>query len=244
VLTIRSALAILAALLALAAAALAAGGGVGYRLGWWSLPTGFQLVRWSVYPAGGAVLLGALAFGLPPYAGGLGWRGLAFLSVLLGLAAAWFPLSAERTAVSVPPIHDISTDTDDPPRFAAVIALRAGARNPPDYDGPETARQQRAAYPDIAPLLLAHSPAEAFARAQRAAQAMGWTIVAANAEEGRIEAVAETRWWRLRDDVVVRVRAAGGGARVDIRSKSRIGRSDLGANAARVRAFSERLRAL
>lgn len=242
-LKMRIALTIAAALLALGGVGLAVGGGIGYRLGWWTLGTGFQLVRWSVYPAVGAVALGLIALGLPPYSGGLGWRAVALAMAIIGGVAAWFPLSAQRAAISVPPIHDISTDVDDPPRFAAVIPLRAGARNPPDYDGPETARQQRAAYPDIVPLVLPLSRSEVFARARRAAEAMGWSIVAANAEEGRLEAVAETRWWRLRDDVVVRLRQDARGTRIDIRSKSRIGRSDMGVNAARVREFLRLVRA-
>jgi uncharacterized protein (DUF1499 family) len=240
--TLRVAVSVAAVLLALAGAGLALGGGIGYRIGWWSLGTGFQLVRWSVYPSAGAVVIGLIALGLPPYSGGMGWRGLALVGAIVGAVATWFPMSAQRAAVSVPPIHDISTDTVDPPLFVAVIALRAGARNPPDYDGPETARQQRDAYPDIVPLVMPLSAADAFARARQAAQSMGWLIVGANEPEGRLEAVAETRWWRLRDDVVVRVRPDGQGARIDIRSKSRIGRSDMGVNAARVREFLRRMR--
>jgi uncharacterized protein (DUF1499 family) len=143
----------------------------------------------------------------------------------------------------VPPIHDISTDTSDPPAFVAVVARRvaAGASNPPEYAGPEVAAQQQAAYPDLTPIALQAPPDQAFARALAAARSLGWEIVASEAGEGRLEATDTTRWFGFKDDVVVRIRPDGGGSRVDVRSKSRVGRSDVGANAARIRAFRDAL---
>jgi uncharacterized protein (DUF1499 family) len=99
------------------------------------------------------------------------------------------------------------------------------------------AQQQREAYPDVRPLETQLSPAEAFARAEGVARAMDWDIVAAVPEEGRIEATATTFWFGFKDDVVIRIRPSADGSRLDIRSKSRVGRSDVGANAARIRAF-------
>jgi uncharacterized protein (DUF1499 family) len=146
-----------------------------------------------------------------------------------------------RTARTVPPIHDITTDTADPPRFVAVVPLRKDALNPIEYGGPEIAAQQQRAYPDLHPVTLPDPPARAFEHALAAARAQGWEIVEAAPAEGRIEATDTTRWFGFKDDVVVRVRMAENGSRLDVRSLSRVGRSDLGKNAARIRAF---LRAL
>jgi uncharacterized protein (DUF1499 family) len=134
-------------------------------------------------------------------------------------------------------IHDITTDTEDPPQFVALLALRRTTYNGPEYGGDEIARIQKAAYPDIRPRDLADTPARAFERALRAARGMGWAVVAAVPEDGRIEATATTPLLRFKDDVVIRVTARGAGSRIDVRSKSRLGRSDLGANAKRIRRY-------
>jgi uncharacterized protein (DUF1499 family) len=114
------------------------------------------------------------------------------------------------------------------------------------YPGGEFARQQRAAYPDLAPILLAVAPREAFARAVAAAEAMGWEVVGRDAAAGTIEAVDTTKWFGFKDDIAIRVTPAPGGSpnlsQVDVRSKSRVGRSDLGTNAQRIRAYAQRLK--
>jgi uncharacterized protein (DUF1499 family) len=138
-------------------------------------------------------------------------------------------------------IHDITTDTEDPPQFVALHALRLTTFNGPEYAGEKVASIQKAAYPDIKPHPVDAMPAQAFERALKAARDMGWLIVASVPEEGRIEATATTRWLRFRDDVVVRVTPHGAGSRIDARSKSRIGRSDFGANAKRIREFFRKL---
>ena len=138
-------------------------------------------------------------------------------------------------------IHDITTDTENPPQFVALRALRLTTFNGPEYAGVKVAALQKAAYPDIAPRIMVEPPARAFERALQAAREMGWQIVASVAEEGRIEATATTRWLRFKDDVVVRVTRDGGGSRIDVRSKSRMGRSDLGANAKRIREYFRKL---
>lgn len=127
-----------------------------------------------------------------------------------------------------------------------IVELRRKAPNPPGYDGPEVAAKQRLAYPDIVPLDLPLPVDAVFARALETARTLGWEIVAAEPAAGRIEAVDTTRWLRFKDDVVIRIaaRAAPAGTaltRVDVRSKSRTGQSDLGANAARIRRFLERM---
>ena len=140
-----------------------------------------------------------------------------------------------------PLIHDITTDTTDPPRFSVLAALRAKTPNGTEYGGPAVAAAQAAAYPDIKPVLLAVRPATAFERAFAAARGMGWTIAAADPAAGIIEATDTTRWLRFKDDIVIRVRPSDSGSRIDARSVSRVGRGDFGANAKRIRQFLSRL---
>ena len=147
-----------------------------------------------------------------------------------------------RLAGGAPPIHDITTDTNDPPPFVDILPLRAGARNSAVYEGSRVAALQQAAYPDIAPVDLTIAPAAAFAKALATANAMGWALVATDSSSGRIEATATTRVFRVRDDVVIRIRPRDGGSRLDIRSVSRLGGRDLGKNASRIREFIVRLR--
>src|SRR5262249_6734794 len=103
--------------------------------------------------------------------------------------------------------------------------------------------QQRQAYPEIVPLTIALPPAAAFNRALDTAQKLGWTVVAADDAAGRVEASDRSRWFGFTDDIVIRVTPAGSGSRVDLRSSSRVGRSDFGANAARIDRYLQALRA-
>jgi uncharacterized protein (DUF1499 family) len=151
------------------------------------------------------------------------------------------PWSYLRAAQRVPPIHDITTDTGNPPAFVAILPLRADASNPPEYGGEEVAAQQRAAYPAIQPVSTALPPDQAFEEARATAQDQGWEIVAAVPAEGRIEATDTTFWWGFKDDVVIRIAPEASGSRVDIRSKSRVGIGDVGTNAARIEAFLKEL---
>ncbi len=141
-----------------------------------------------------------------------------------------------------PAIHDVTTDTVTPPQFVAVTpALRGAGGNPLDYP-PENAAAQASAYPQIAPLMLEAAPADVFRKAVAAVQARGWQIVAAVPSEGRIEATEAAAWWGFKDDIVLRIVAQGSGTRVDVRSVSRVGRSDFGANAKRIEALAAALR--
>ena len=119
--------------------------------------------------------------------------------------------------------------------------MRKKTPNGPEYGGEKIAQQQKAGYPDIQPLIVNDPPERAFERALAAARGMDWEIVAAVPAEGRIEATATTRWFRFKDDIIVRVKPEGAGSRIDVRSKSRIGRSDLGTNAKRIRAYIAKL---
>ena len=144
-----------------------------------------------------------------------------------------FPLAALVSGGGAPPIHDITTDTENPPAFVAAVPLNAPGRT--DYDS-AVAGQQRAAYPDLGPLMLPVPPADAFDRAAEAIREMGWELLADDADALRIEATDRTFWFGFADDVVVRVAPDGDtGSRVDVRSLSRVGVGDLGVNARRVR---------
>lgn len=140
-------------------------------------------------------------------------------------------------AFSVPPIHDITTDTDNPPLFADILPLRADAPNIADYGGETLAVMQKAAYPEIKPLIIPAPPSQAFANAQKLIAARGWILAGADADTGRIEATAITKNMRFKDDVVIRITPEGEGSRVDMRSVSRFGQSDLGVNAKRIKEF-------
>ena len=166
----------------------------------------------------------------------------AFLAVVIGVAAAWVPLSWFLRAQRVPELNDISTDIANPPPLVVTAQLRRAATTSAAYPGAASGVLQRSAYPDIAPVMLTLSPAEAFKRVDKVAVELGWDVVARAPSEGRLEAVATSGWFGFADDIVVRVRAEGTGSRIDIRSKSRVGLSDLGVNAARIRAFIDRLK--
>ncbi len=230
----------LAPLVAVVAFLLLVVAGPGTRMGLWHYRTGFLLLRWGAYLGIAGAGIGLVTLLWRP-AGTPIWRPL--LAVGLGALAFIVPSRLAARAGRVPPIHDITTDTERPPEFVAVLPLRADAPNPSAYGGEEIAAQQRTAYPDLAPLRLEQPPGEVFGPALAAARAAGWEIVAADSAAGRIEATATTAWFGFKDDVVIRIEPEGAGSRVDVRSVSRVGRSDVGANAARIRAYLDRLRA-
>jgi uncharacterized protein (DUF1499 family) len=193
----------------------------------------------SGYLAAIAVILsvGTLALGWSQ----LSLRGRIMLSVtfVLGAALAYVPWHYHRIRASLPPIHDITTDTDNPPSFHAVLPART-AENAGSvaYDNPQLPELQKNAYPDVAPIKAALSRSEAFDHALYVAKTMtGWTIVASDPDAGRIEASQRSRWFGFTDDIVIRVTRDEAGSRIDIRSTSRQGRSDYGVNAARIRAY-------
>ena len=205
------------------------------------------LFRYGFYLGAAAVALG-LATVMPTRPGG-GRRGFvaAVLAAVIGIVAIWTPFKWFIDAHYAPHINDITTDTADPPQLVVTLQLRRNALTPPAYAGASFAEQQQVAYPDIKPIRLALPPVEAFKRADRVAEAMGWEVVARapgdGRGDGRLEAVDTTAWFGFQDDIVVRLRPDGTGSRIDIRSKSRVGASDLGANARRIRDFTQRLTA-
>jgi uncharacterized protein (DUF1499 family) len=137
-----------------------------------------------------------------------------------------------------PFMNDITTDLEDPPKFDAVIPLRPARSNTVEYGGPEMAANQRRVHPEVQPILSTLTPTAAFARALAVAEDMGWNVVARDPATGIFEAVDTTPFFRFKDDIVVRVRPREGGSRVDLRSHSRIGLTDLGKNAKRIMEFT------
>jgi uncharacterized protein (DUF1499 family) len=211
--------------------------GFGSRWGWWHFRTGFGILRWAAY--GGIAAAVVSVVGTILTRPGLMRRGflLSILSLLIAILVFGVPFYWRLRAQTVPPIHDITTDTEKPPAFVSILPLRKGAANPAEYGGHEVAVQQHAAYPDIAPKILPLLTNQAFERAYRTARRMGWQIIDRNMEEGRIEATDTTSWFGFKDDIVIRVTPVDNGSRVDIRSVSRVGRSDVGTNARRIRKY-------
>jgi uncharacterized protein (DUF1499 family) len=194
-----------------------------------------------------AMLAILLAFGaaVSIWKDGVGGIGEAVTGLLIGLVLITYPLYVGVKAYKLPAIYDITTDPIDPPRFDAIARLRPRDANPVTYAGLYTAEQQRTAYSDIEPDMTSVSPQEAYDAAMKVITKRKWHVVDARPPQGTaprdglIEAIARTPILGFRDDVAVRVRATHEGARIDVRSASRYGRHDLGANAARVRALIE-----
>jgi uncharacterized protein (DUF1499 family) len=213
-------------------------GPLGARFGVWSFLVGFALMGGAVLDALAAIIVGATV-GIRTHQWGVP---LAVIGV--GALVIALPLFIVMPAFGLPPIHDITTDADDPPTFQALLPLRAASDSPPAYDGADAAAQQRRAYPDIQPIVVMAPAATVFDAALDAARGQGWQVVAADRDSGRIEAIASTLWFGFKDDVVIRLRpdTQAAATRVDVRSKSRVGVGDLGANARRIRLFVSALR--
>jgi hypothetical protein len=215
--------------------------GPGTRMGLWPWQTGFALLKWAHHTglaAGIGALLLIVLMAVPR------WRQRPWVplaALCFALAAAVPPLLLLQHAKGTAPIHDITTDIFDPPAFQALLAERQKAPNGAAYGGMEVAKVQQKAYPDIHTVVLKAPPDKAMQLAIDAARSSGWDIAASDSAAGRIEATATSLWFGFKDDVVVRIRPEGSGSRVDVRSVSRVGQGDLGANAARIREFLRRL---
>ncbi|MEP7085175.1 MAG: DUF1499 domain-containing protein [Betaproteobacteria bacterium] len=231
-----------ALLLAVLSAVAVALSGPGYRIGWWPLPVAFTLLRWATYAALGVAALALVVAIIARMGSTRPGLGASVAAIVIGVATSIAPLLMMARAKEVPPIHDITTDTDDPPQFVAALPLRVGAPNPTVYAGAALAAEQKQAFPQVVPVQLAMPPAQAWQRSLAAAQKMGWVIVGSAANDGRIEATDTTPFFGFSDDVVIRVRPIPSGSRIDIRSLSRIGRSDMGVNARRIERYLDRLR--
>lgn len=221
---------------ALIAAVLLPLGALGSRLGIWGFMTGFLLLAAGAVLAAVGVIGGIVGAIAASRSGRSGDRGPVLVGAILCAVILGYLGMQFATARSVPPIHNISTDVEDPPEFDQAIALRGEKSNPLAYDREKLAPLQQAAYPWVKTLEVPEAPAAVFDRAVAVLKDLSLEVVNADPEAMRIEAVATTLWFGFKDDVVVRIRpGAGGGSRVDVRSVSRVGQSDLGANAKRIR---------
>jgi len=223
-------LALLAAVTALLAAS-------GTKNEWWDFRTGFIILKWGAYSGAIAGFL-CLAGGL--WASTSGQYKTAFIaaaSLLLSMIVMGIPWSWKQTASKVPPIHDISTDLTTPPKFIAILPLRKNAPNTSTHGGEIISSQQLAAYPNITSLLSEHSTDQIFAKTIEVIDDLGWEIIDASPPDRRIEAVDTTFWFGFKDDIVIRILPIAQGSKVDIRSVSRVGRSDVGSNAKRIQVF-------
>lgn len=257
----RSTLARLILILALLLPVYFAGAALGARFGMfdWRFSLGTLIVEW-----GPRLIIGVLVLAIvlliatlakAPRAGSRS----AMVAVLIPAAALGYLGWVRAQSENIPPIHDISTRPADPPRFSPVLLARR-ARTPDSnpvvsltvplatlekYQGPRFADRSgqtlgqiaAEAYPQVRPLTTTATPAATFAAALAEAQAQAWTVVSQDATTGTLEATATTFWFGFQDDVAVRVRAEGAGSVVDVRSTSRVGLSDLGANAARIESY-------
>ncbi len=162
------------------------------------------------------------------------WRGKALRAGAVPLVAMLAILLSQRGAER-PPFNDVTTDLEDPPRFQ---------KSPKPDDGypAEWLQLHRDTYGSLAPIDLGLEPAQAYARVVAVARGMpAWEIVVEDPAAQTLEAVATSSLFRFEDDVAIRVRPAPAGARVDVRSRSRVGLSDQGANAKRIEAFRTKL---
>jgi uncharacterized protein (DUF1499 family) len=215
---------------------------LGYRLGWFGIPV--ALLR--LIPLGvGACALGLVAslvalVRTPAGAGPAAWV-MPVVAIVVCLVATIVPVVGIVHARHVPRIHDITTDTEMPPVFVALAADRTAAPNGLEYAGGEVAALQKKAYPDLVTLYSKLTPDALFDRAQQVVQQCGWRLADANRGDLRIEAVDTSALYGFKDDIVVRIRADAGGSRMDVRSASRVGHSDLGVNAARIRKYLQRV---
>ncbi len=166
------------------------------------------------------------------------WRSDILRRAAIALPGAALLIAMTQGAGNAPQIHDITTDTNDPPTFIKAVQQRGEESNTLAIK-PDFIEQQRAAYPDLKSIATTLNTKAAFDRAVVVAQQLGWEIYNQDREGGLIEAVETTAIFAFKDDIAIRVRPSGAGATVDLRSVSRVGRGDLGANAARIRRFQD-----
>lgn len=217
------------------AALLFVGGPLAIQLGLIAPLSGFYGFGLGGLLGGVAFVLGAVGLLRTRPGSGREGRGRAMVGLGVGAAIMAVFVGAIVSAPRVPPIHDITTNPDDPPMFETAPEGRPAA-----YPS-ENADLQREAYPDLAPIRVDTPPVETVRRLEEIFDSFGWEVTLRDETAGAVEGNETSRIFRFVDDVVVRVRPAGDGCVVDVRSRSRVGRSDLGANAARIRRLRDAL---
>lgn len=222
--------------------------GLGTSWDMWSFKSGLTGLRWSFYMAVAGILLGLLFGWLNRRNGVSGNRALHWAGMLIALLYSGYILNFVVTAKSLPAIHDVSTDLADPPAFTQLALRKDNLDNIPgdqDDDMKRMSPEQRwvllhqKAYGDIRSVRIEENVAQVIAKAERLAKARKWDIAISDPVSGHLEATETSRFFGFKDDIVLRVKPAqtGSGSIVDMRSVSRVGQSDLGVNAKRIRSF-------
>ncbi|PCI82422.1 MAG: hypothetical protein COB20_00110 [SAR86 cluster bacterium] len=221
----------------------------GIWLGFWDFRRGFsllgaanqygQLLAWACLLLTAATLIAGQLFKIQ---NARKFVSLAAIGALVAWVAYLIPESFRPgEGVNYPPIHDISTNRVNPPEFVAIAQLRADAPNTLVYGGSNNMTRERLieltdeAYPDLVTQRYNESVNVIFEKTLAAVDDLGWELVAQDASAGRIEATDTTFWFRFKDDVVIKIDQQGSDTTVDVRSVSRVGTGDVGANAIRMR---------
>lgn len=222
-------------LLSIAAACVGIIAIIGYREEWWRQFKAFYLFGWATFIAISSLIV--LAIGVFKNFKNKQKKifGLSILGVLFNLPILTGAFLFNYTATLYPPINDISTDTKNPPSYWNVP-------NPMEYPEEKFANIQHKFYPDLIPIKLTQSPEKVFEKALKIVRSDGWKLVSKDKEEGQIEAVASSLFFGFKDEVVIRIKESKGKTIVDVRSRSRIGKIDRGANARRIRKFIKALK--
>ncbi len=225
---------------------------LGTRIGIWDGYVGL----WRIFPW--AVIAGALAFILSLLWGlvalfrneGTATR-YGVIALIGSIAFLYTPVNDLVMLSTMPPIHDISTDVANAPQYNVLLPLRKTADTPSSYEGPlelkfdgkktTIAALQKRYYNDIRPVAILKQVPVLYWRAFEASKKMGWEIVDFNPARGTIEAIDRSFWFGFPSDIVLRVQPSGNGARLDVRSKSRMAGPDMGENAERIRAYMKQL---
>jgi len=214
-----------------------------YRLDVMGFRAGIKLIQYSAFLAIGVFVIGLGYFLLKRNANSAGAKAALVGAIIAIIPVIPLMLQAKK-ARSLPFIHNVSTDTVNAPAFDQVAKLRTENDNPHVYNPLQTiegagtlAELQKAAYPNLKTLQSDLSAQEAMEKAESVARSLGWDIVNVDLAKGLLEATETTLLWGFKDDVVIRVQESAGKTLIDLRSVSRFGGSDLGANAARIETF-------
>lgn len=242
--SVFKALMLLIALTAFGVAAAIGAAGPGTRLGFWEYGTGLSIIRNMAFPSIIAAILAILSFIVSLFKA-RNLTPIMFLAATAVTCSAIVPIMFDQRVTTNPFIHDITTDFENPPKIVAASDLPR--KNPVTYKGSDpapnsditVAEAQRYAFPDIQPIIVSMKISEAARTSRRIIDAMKMEILRENTsdEDVTIEATYTSFWFGFIDDFIVRLRHENGKTRIDVRSQSRVGVSDLGANANRVREF-------